>query len=943
MKLYFFFFLLFCAEVVNGQYHHINDVHYNVNDGLPNNEINDIVKDNLGVVWVATENGLSRYDGYNFVNFNSNTHPTIFKDNKINSIQRNGDFLYLLTQGDGLIKLDPKKLSFQKIYSSKPLSISFSGDTTAFLFESGNLVVNVKNKKLFTLHFKVKPKDNLLIYKGNIYLSLADQGILKVPIKNTKTRYYIPTQELVSLGTLSLSKKYGVIHCDGNNIRIIKNDVLVMHPEMIGKIQINFFREDELGNYMFIERKRIINVKFNKEYKSLVYGIRQNLEYRIICRITENCLLIGTNQGITKITNNPKLSESLNDFSLLKDDNVIVRRSIIENKDKCYFLSFPYIFERGSKIKNLTTRILPVADGEIVNNKLYCTTDGDGLISVNLITKKLTFHSCDVLKPRESLEDISIFSDSLFLITGGNKLVVYNPKINKGKAFYLKSGISIHKAVQKPFSNIIYLGTSMGLFRIRYSENSQFQLVDKIIDKGIDVRDILLRNGKDEIWLATNTGIIVMNLKNSKKLKSFTNQSQVSNPKVVKLLESNNCIWAATYSGFTVINTINNKIRFVNKKHGIFNHEFNYRSGCKLKNGKLIFGGLNTYETINPNSLNQFKYSTNFFISSIESINNNNQKINSSYSQGSNIIFKTGEESIKIYLMNLDFQYGSGYTFEYSLNSKNWFRTDQKNGILISNIINGEYILKIRMYNPFGQLVKGKSFNLIATVPFYKNSVFIISIVTLVLVFCILFMLYFRRSINIKSETKAKIAMDLHDESGTILTRLLLLSKKEKMEALDKDHLQTGLKEVSYNFRTYVDSISRKKHTFQELTDDIEEFINYTCSYSGITPNFNINFDKNILLKSDLFRDIKLTIYEIVNNTIKHSNAEKISLIMLLKNRKINIIISDNGECNISDLDAFKGNGIRNIKKRITRNNGKISYFIPNGESGLTIEINLTI
>ena len=39
----------------------------------------------------------------------------------------------------------------------------------------------------------------------------------------------------------------------------------------------------------------------------------------------------------------------------------------------------------------------------------------------------------------------------------------------------------------------------------------------------------------------------------------------------------------------------------------------------------------------------------------------------------------------------------------------------------------------------------------------------------------------------------------------------------------------------------------------------------------------------------------------------------------------------------------MKGNGIINIKRRITRNNGKISYFIPIGESGLTIEINLTI
>jgi signal transduction histidine kinase len=247
------------------------------------------------------------------------------------------------------------------------------------------------------------------------------------------------------------------------------------------------------------------------------------------------------------------------------------------------------------------------------------------------------------------------------------------------------------------------------------------------------------------------------------------------------------------------------------------------------------------------------------------------------------------------------------------------------------------------MYNPFGQLVKEKSFTLLATVPFYKNSVFSISIVSLVLVFCILFMLYFRRSINIKTETKAKIAMDLHDESGTILTRLLLITKKEKMEAINKEQVQNGLKELSYSLRTYVDSISNKKHTFQELIDDIKEFTNYTCSFSGITPIININFDNNHILKDDLYRDIKLTIYEIINNSLKHSNADKISLLFVLKKRKLEIIVSDNGKCNISDLNTMKGNGIRNIKRRITRNNGKISYFIPKGKSGLTIEINLTI
>ena len=40
-------------------------------DGLPSNQVNDLVQDETGCVWLATAGGLSRYDGYSFVNFHS--------------------------------------------------------------------------------------------------------------------------------------------------------------------------------------------------------------------------------------------------------------------------------------------------------------------------------------------------------------------------------------------------------------------------------------------------------------------------------------------------------------------------------------------------------------------------------------------------------------------------------------------------------------------------------------------------------------------------------------------------------------------------------------------------------------------------------------------------------------------------------------------------------
>lgn len=45
---------------------------FSVDDGLPSNETYHIVQDSIGYLWIATANGVSRYDGYRFKNFGVN-------------------------------------------------------------------------------------------------------------------------------------------------------------------------------------------------------------------------------------------------------------------------------------------------------------------------------------------------------------------------------------------------------------------------------------------------------------------------------------------------------------------------------------------------------------------------------------------------------------------------------------------------------------------------------------------------------------------------------------------------------------------------------------------------------------------------------------------------------------------------------------------------------
>jgi signal transduction histidine kinase len=104
-----------------------------------------------------------------------------------------------------------------------------------------------------------------------------------------------------------------------------------------------------------------------------------------------------------------------------------------------------------------------------------------------------------------------------------------------------------------------------------------------------------------------------------------------------------------------------------------------------------------------------------------------------------------------------------------------------------------------------------------------------------------------------------------------------------------------------------------------------------------------MDFERNYKLDRELYRDVKLSVYEILSNSLKHSNADLISTVIRVENKLLFIQVRDNGICDLTNLELQKGNGIRNISKRVQRNNGYVRHFIQEGQTGLTTEIQLPI
>jgi len=138
-----FFLLSFFLSLSYGQNKPVTFDRFTTKDGLSQNRIFDIIQDDLGFIWIGTEDGLNRYDGYTF---------KIFKNipgDSTSLIQNQIETLYMSRKGElwfggprtGLIKFIAENETFKTYRNNHSDHNTISGDYVKDISEDtkGNL------------------------------------------------------------------------------------------------------------------------------------------------------------------------------------------------------------------------------------------------------------------------------------------------------------------------------------------------------------------------------------------------------------------------------------------------------------------------------------------------------------------------------------------------------------------------------------------------------------------------------------------------------------------------------------------------------------------------------------------------------------------------------------------------------------------------------------
>ncbi|MCB0747430.1 MAG: hypothetical protein KDC90_08190 [Ignavibacteriae bacterium] len=601
MKTKILLFLLLCtiynigAQTINNSF-----THFTQKDGLPSNSTGAILQDHLGYIWIGTNNGLSRYDGYEFLNFEPIPNDTnylplplitdLFEDS-------NGD-IWIGAIG-GLIKYKRERNSF-KLYSlgefeqkeDRTFGISDIVETESsdilfsvvdmfyrnirdglYLFDSKMEKINVlkmSNTDSTNTFFQIENMGNneFLVggFEGLAEFKLNEKKIKWFPFKENKnvTSFLKDLNNQIWLGTYNNGLiKYNLNDSNYTQYSIINRETKnysSIIESIINDENNNLLITSNLGFTIFdTSTKEIRTAEINPQNPTALHS---NSLFNIILDNSGSIWLTSDDAGISKydlVRNNFRsYTPNVNDPNSITPGWV---NAIFElNENELWFHSYTRSISRFDRRNEIFKSSALPTDFEIFD--ILKDSKGDILLGGSNGIYKL-----DAGKWKFKIMEIPIdLNDNvvLTLFEGENNtlwfgtyqgLYIYAPMSNATtKIDFVTLGIGntasnqIHKIIQDKQKNI-WLGTDNGLFKYDYKTKLYSRIgLSGNQSKSLSTQDVnsLYEDIYGNIWIGTLFGLAKFDGIANWTVYRTSNSTIPANFVTAVLIDKTDSLWIGT-------------------------------------------------------------------------------------------------------------------------------------------------------------------------------------------------------------------------------------------------------------------------------------------------------------------------------------------------------------------------------------------------------------
>jgi streptogramin lyase len=730
---------------------------YTQDNGLAHNFVQSIAQDQSGFIWIATWDGLSRYDGSEFRNYyhrpDDTTSITFFVADKVVVDQINN--VWVLCQGRQSVTYDRAKDCFKRFYfnsdmNSKVNDIAVGHDSIIWLTMRTHLYkYNVLSKKI----------EDFKIVSDNEYRSICDNNSGQIVIDNkdgiwlyywVNNEYYIFSgtfsgeSELLlhSVGKINLNRfesaalhnntgdfdihvsesgktwlfsKYGLFYLDSSSHSFLENSDVLIPSEFNGKKYFTW-TEDKTGIHIIntIDHTHVNIRPDDKNFIETVFidnmGIvwsgdinptRDNIGLKKYLKIPSyfRHFLTGKNEN-----NIPNLV-----FPIVKDiyGDIIVGTRYL---DYLFFIKPDGTQEKFSFSDRLNISGKPVPRAMVEDSAgiWICTTTGQ-IIYLDIPTKKsfLKFPA----RQNDTLMNLyihNILRTSDKLIANASKGIYgFIPSSDTLLFYYKQKNEGTSHTLVKDGKNGFWLGTEGNLimhFDPEFIKIAQFKLgPENNIVEHICVGD------SNDIWVALMGGGVGHLYPESGKMELFTSADGLSNNVTYSILkDSGGNLWISTNNGISRFNPRTRLFRNFGKTEGLLISEFNSDSYYQSADGEMFFGGVGGLVGFYPDSINNYRFDnasnplliTDFRVSGIS------RNFRKAVYELDTLTLQKGDNNFQITYACLNYQNAEKIKYRYRLlgENNNWIETDFRNRkINYANLAHKDYLLEIESTNERGE------------------------------------------------------------------------------------------------------------------------------------------------------------------------------------------------------------------------------------------------
>ncbi|MCK9409890.1 MAG: histidine kinase [Bacteroidetes bacterium] len=317
------------------------------------------------------------------------------------------------------------------------------------------------------------------------------------------------------------------------------------------------------------------------------------------------------------------------------------------------------------------------------------------------------------------------------------------------------------------------------------------------------------------------------------------------------------------------------------------------------------------------------------------------------------------ENTLSIDFTAVTFRNTGALRFQYKLDpvESEWREITTQRSVTYAGLSPNNYVFMVRVVNQDGKTseVPGELHFTIAS-PIWMRWWFV-SVVILCLTGGIIFVerIRVRRLLEIE-KIRSRIAADLHDDIGSGLTRIALLSDMIKRQSIaetntDNDQFSVSslTEKVGAISRELVDamidvvwSIDPKNNSMEKLLHRVQTFATEVCEAKEIELTFSAAKGVNqCKVGSDSIRAVLLVAKEALANIARHSDARNTVVSFSMSNHQLLMEICDDGKGFVIE-ELSRMNGLTNMQTRIEKNGGTFTVTgVPGGGTGILATIPL--